>query len=119
MVGIVVVLAGGLHFSRANDAASVQVAGIQPATGVEIRDARTSSPPSIGGSGTAAGDDAHMFHGYACTIDCSGHKAGYNWAKEQGLTEPARCPIAPRNLMSLTEGCWAATGRDGPYAQGH
>jgi hypothetical protein len=25
------------------------------------------------------------FKGYRCTKDCSGHKAGYYWAKQKGL----------------------------------
>lgn len=55
-----------------------------------------------------------LFHGYFCTVDCSGHIAGYNWAIEHGLSDPYECPIDPHNSRSFTEGCWAATGREGP-----
>lgn len=27
------------------------------------------------------------FNGYPCTVDCSGHEAGYDWAEEKGVTQ--------------------------------
>jgi hypothetical protein len=54
------------------------------------------------------------FHGYACTVDCSGHEKGYEWAQEHGVTDPDECPIDPNNSHSCTEGCWAFAGREGP-----
>jgi len=27
------------------------------------------------------------FNGYECTVDCSGHEAGYEWAEEHGITQ--------------------------------
>lgn len=47
------------------------------------------------------------FYGYACTVDCSGHEAGYNWAEEHDITDHDDCPIDPNNSHSFTEGCWA------------
>lgn len=47
------------------------------------------------------------FHGYGCTVDCSGHEAGYNWAEEHDITDKDDCPIDPHNSHSFTEGCWA------------
>jgi hypothetical protein len=40
------------------------------------------------------------FHGYACTLDCSGHEAGYNWGKTAGIRHPASggLPNRPRIL---------------------
>lgn len=29
----------------------------------------------------------NSFHGYECTEDCSGHEAGYEWAKEHDITQ--------------------------------
>lgn len=58
--------------------------------------------------------DADTFHGYTCTVDCSGHEAGYQWADDNGITDPDDCPIDPHNSHSFTEGCWAFAGRDGP-----
>ena len=49
------------------------------------------------------------FHGYACTIDCSGHEAGYKWAEEHGITDPDDCS---GNSQSFIEGCKA-------YAEEH
>lgn len=47
-----------------------------------------------------------MFHGYACTDDCSGHEAGYEWAEENSITDPDECG---GNSQSFIEGCeaWA------------
>ena len=44
-------------------------------------------------------------HGYPCTVDCSGHEAGYNWAKRKGITDPANCT---GHSLSFIEGCRAA-----------
>lgn len=42
------------------------------------------------------------FEGSNCTGDCSGHKAGYNWAEEKGITDPSDCG---GNSSSFIEGC--------------
>ncbi len=46
------------------------------------------------------------FDGYPCTDDCSGHKAGYNWAREKNITDPDDCG---GRSQSFIEGCtsWA------------
>ena len=31
--------------------------------------------------------DSLEFNGYECTVDCSGHEAGYEWAEEHGITQ--------------------------------
>ena len=52
---------------------------------------------------------ANTFKGYACTKDCSGHRAGYEWAKRKGITDPSQCS---GNSRSFYEGCVAyAEGR--------
>jgi len=43
------------------------------------------------------------YRGYPCTKDCSGHKAGYEWAKLKGITHPGECPYDASN--SFWEGC--------------
>lgn len=47
-----------------------------------------------------------QFHGYPCTQDCSGHRAGYEWAQRKGIADPAQCG---GNSQSFIEGCraWA------------
>lgn len=44
------------------------------------------------------------FNGYPCTIDCSGHEAGYDWADENGIEDPDDCG---GNSQSFVEGCRA------------
>lgn len=51
---------------------------------------------SEGGYGT--------FEGYGCTVDCSGHEAGYAWAEEKGITDPDHCG---GKSWSFIEGCRA------------
>ena len=41
---------------------------------------------------------------WECTDDCSGHNAGYEWAKEKGITDPSDCD---GNSESFIEGCEA------------
>jgi len=44
------------------------------------------------------------FKGYPCTIDCSGHEAGYKWAEEKDIDDPDDCG---GNSESFIEGCQA------------
>jgi len=43
-------------------------------------------------------------HGYSCTVDCSGHEAGYQWAEDNDITDPDDCS---GNSTSFIEGCQA------------
>ncbi|MDE4918312.1 hypothetical protein [Cupriavidus metallidurans] len=45
-----------------------------------------------------------QFNGYLCTQDCSGHEAGYDWAEENGITDPDDCG---GKSQSFIEGCQA------------
>lgn len=47
---------------------------------------------------------AQTFHDYPCTVDCSGHKAGYEWAEDQGIKYEGDCS---GNSNSFIEGCYA------------
>lgn len=42
------------------------------------------------------------FKGDPCTIDCSGHEAGYEWAEENGIDDPDDCD---GKSDSFIEGC--------------
>ena len=42
--------------------------------------------------------------GDPCTIDCSGHEAGYNWAEENAISDPNDCD---GKSDSFIEGCQA------------
>lgn len=44
------------------------------------------------------------FMGYPCTDDCSGHRAGYQWAKDSGIDDPDDCR---GKSNSFIEGCRA------------
>lgn len=56
-----------------------------------------------------AGTD-RTFGGYECTVDCSGHKAGYEWAEQKGITSTRACEnvlLKYPNRTSFSEGCMA------------
>lgn len=58
------------------------------------------------GAAMTPGTNATTFHGAPCTDDCSGHEAGYEWAEENGITDPDNCG---GDSHSFIEGCeaWA------------
>lgn len=47
---------------------------------------------------------AEYFHGYYCTDDCSGHRAGYAWAQRNDITNTYDCT---GRSQSFIEGCYA------------
>jgi hypothetical protein len=56
------------------------------------------------------------FGGYVCTDDCSGHKAGYEWAEENNVSSVSQCTwIIKRwpKRTSFYEGCLVYV--DDPY----
>lgn len=57
---------------------------------------------------------AAEFDGYPCrTENCSGHRAGYDWAAQQGITDPNQCTD---KSQSFIEGCRAyADGGSGHF----
>ena len=62
----------------------------------------------------ASGDGSHDTRpntsaGYECTENCSGHEAGYAWAKEHDISDAADCDTAGEhsNSPSFAEGCHA------------
>lgn len=40
----------------------------------------------------------------ACSVDCGGHEAGWRWARDNRIADPAECGGKSR---SFVEGCWA------------
>lgn len=58
-----------------------------------------------------APDKAPTFEGYPCTKDCSGHRAGYEWAERKNIETPEQCG---GRSNSFTEGCkaWAEQQMD-------
>jgi hypothetical protein len=49
------------------------------------------------------GGPARQFKGHTCTKDCSGHNAGYQWAKKRNIKNPNLCPRGASR--SFTSGC--------------
>jgi hypothetical protein len=49
-------------------------------------------------------DESRFFHGYRCTVDCSGHEAGYKWAEDHDIDDVDNCG---GNSQSFIEGCQA------------
>lgn len=47
------------------------------------------------------------YNGYKCTDDCSGHEAGYEWARRKGIADPDDCG---GNSTSFVEGCKSYAG---------
>lgn len=43
---------------------------------------------------------------YSCSSDCSGHRAGYEWARNRGISSSSQCT---GNSQSFIEGCRAFT----------
>ena len=77
----------------------------------------------VGGCSSSEASDAHQEQAYEgaqddlshstfedvgdtseCTEDCSGHEAGFEWAKEQGVTDTSECS---GDSQSFQEGCEA------------
>lgn len=52
----------------------------------------------------AASSAPLMFHGYPCTVDCSGHDAGYQWAEDHSIDDEDDCG---GKSESFIEGCKA------------
>jgi len=59
-------------------------------------------------------DNKLKFHGYDCTVDCSGHEAGYKWAEEHDISDGDDCDAAGEhsNSPSFAEGCHAYVDGD-------
>jgi len=93
------------HRSQPHAIAPTQVQDQVPQAQAVEQPGSSDQSQSANEDGDSSG--AGTFHGYACTEDCSGHEAGYNWAQEHDITDRDDCPIDPHNSHSFTEGCWA------------
>ncbi|MDR3154342.1 MAG: hypothetical protein LBW85_08765 [Deltaproteobacteria bacterium] len=58
---------------------------------------------------------AEDFRGYECTDDCSGHRAGYEWAQDQEIKSEEDCFGSSR---SFEEGCTAYVEENGSGGDG-
>lgn len=83
------------------------VLGIAGALGLLVIADRSNTPSPISQNGLQApAPYVPTFKGYECTVDCSGHEAGYQWAEEKGIDDPDDCG---GKSESFIEGCRAYT----------
>lgn len=59
-------------------------------------------PPVEDGTTPDPASRTFRHSGFACSSDCSGHQAGYDWAQRRSITSPADCS---GNSQSFIEGC--------------
>jgi hypothetical protein len=61
------------------------------------------------GDAVSSETNPREFAGYECTVDCSGHEAGYEWAEEHDISDGDDCDRAGEhsNSPSFAEGCHA------------
>jgi hypothetical protein len=70
---------------------------------------KTTSSPTSAEPVAAKQETEHTFGKYSCSLDCSGHRAGYDWAKEKDIQDEEDCEAAGEhsNSLSFAEGCKA------------
>lgn len=74
---------------------------------------REPAPTDYNGDGTITRDEAEdnpdVSNGYDCTSDCSGHQAGYEWARTNNICDPN---YSGGKSQSFNEGvrAWSADG---------
>jgi hypothetical protein len=77
-----------------------------------VREAPVQDLPSgaVTNSVSVISGERRSFGGYGCTVDCSGHEAGYEWAESNGVDDSAECR---GNSESFIEGCLAYVAEQG------
>ncbi|MES2256008.1 MAG: hypothetical protein V4559_13325 [Pseudomonadota bacterium] len=55
-----------------------------------------------------------LFHGYACSGDCTSHQEGYSWASAHKIANPMDCRGTSETFI---EGCRAYAGIEGPLGE--
>ncbi len=80
-------------------------AGVEAPTFVE-KSTEVEDPTDVE-TPTGGEASAHRVYTNDCTADCSGHRAGYNWAEEKGVDDEDACETAGENSNSpsFAEGC--------------
>ena len=100
-IGAIMIAALGLLvYQRSREPDSLPKSSIaQPAyQGYQIHQPYPSSPTYL----HTPQYSTQTFAGYRCTVDCSGHQAGYDWAEEHDIHDPEECG---GNSQSFIEGC--------------
>jgi len=78
-----------------------QLASLSPTERQAVKEAAEKRARALMAVPPVAG---RSFKGYACTVDCSGHEAGYQWAEDNGIDDESDCT---GNSQSFIEGCIA------------
>ena len=81
--------------------ATCQLASLSPTERQAVKEAAEKRARALMAVPPVAG---RSFKGYACTVDCSGHEAGYQWAEDNGIDDESDCT---GNSQSFIEGCIA------------
>ena len=74
--------------------------------------AQTASPPARQTAKNLRPSGPLVFHGYACTLECSQLQEGYAWASSRQISNPADCRGTSETFI---DGCRAFAGIRGPF----
>lgn len=100
----------GGRYTDYDDAAEMDVAAYDATEAVDEARQAVYEEHGADSDGTGADTsnvnayDVEDIGNYVCTVDCSGHEAGFTWAQENDVTDTSECG---GNSMSFTEGCEA------------
>lgn len=104
IIGACAVTACGSHHDVEVTAAPEAAAPVETTTTPETLANDRRSVDTTSGETTTGGDYEDAEGDADCTTDCSGHEAGWAWAKEHEVTDEAECG---GNSKSFTAGCEA------------
>src|ERR1041384_1081303 len=83
------------------------IAASEPSDDSQTQEETKDEDDSSEDNSDTEGSEAGYFHGHRCTVDCSGHEAGYRWAEEHDIHDPDDCG---GKSQSFIEGCQAWAG---------
>lgn len=92
--------AASMAAADAAAAATSEAPPVAPPIPIEALTRTYRDLPDEAADGTA--NEGLTFNGYPCTVDCSGHRAGYEWADRNWITDPSECWNHSR---SFEQGC--------------
>lgn len=103
-IGFWIVLIGGIIGWNvlANQSPKTQPVRSTPQYEFDTSDFDSGEPTDRHDNSEIKKSSPRIFGGYPCTVDCSGHEAGSEWAEEHGITDPDDCG---GNSQSFIEGC--------------
>lgn len=109
------IIIGGLWVSGVFDDRSVKIQSDQQYTPVYSTPTPKIYVPSYDGYDNSEDEIpfSQTFRGYPCTVDCSGHEAGYEWAEERSITDSDDCG---GNSQSFIEGCQSYVEENSDYS---